>query len=778
MGDAYTVNIGLVLPEVGASDDTWGEKTNLNWIKVDDYIGGVSVPKSYIDDADNARVLKTGDTMLGPLLLFQDPVVDDEAATKRYVVDTATNLTNAINGKVSKSGDTMTGDLVITKSFPTIYLDRIDANGARIAGRKGGLDRWYVRPGNGDPEAGGNSGSNFTIARYDDAGALIDVPLTINRSNGNVGIGITPVSVEKLVVNGMVRAGFSGFVAGNPNDAGGHGALFSYDNVNNRLEIGAVSVAVAWRDIVLGRFGGNVGVGGTPGTKFHVFGPIRTQEAFGRVEHAVAAGTLTWSVGLQNTVDYQILRESGAGNILIPSGNVGIGMTPSSKLHVNGLIQSLDGSVFATTTLASGATGFSIYTGGVHRGGLGVDHGGGPFTYLDFDRYLTMRDSSATYVARMSIDPNGMVGVGPNVPIARLHAHGAGNTNIAWVDGTSAGAALYIQDTDGAGNNGGQVLFGASQGVFAGIKGLLQNGTGPAGDLIFQTRFTSGNVLERMRISSLGDIGIGTPDPNRSGFTLGTRKLIAIDSAGNGTDTFPVFYLGGTFANLNNNVAGIGFFNNSIVATEKRVVSIGAALDGAANSGKFVVTVWNAGTAISAVTIDKTGQALFSKNAKVMSTGSNNAGLLISNPNVNVDFILFQDNTGDLRGAWNNADAFVINHTTGAYTAISDRYLKSEPVPITVENALAQLEALGPASRYRIRGERAMGFLVDRDTKMAAPDLVSEIEIGDADVAPVNGTGRRRIFALNYAGITAPLSVVLLDLVKRVKTLEGLQDAA
>jgi len=39
-------------------------------------------------------------------------------------------------------------------------------------------------------ESGSNSGANFFIRRYSDAGALIDTPLTIIRSSGNIGINV------------------------------------------------------------------------------------------------------------------------------------------------------------------------------------------------------------------------------------------------------------------------------------------------------------------------------------------------------------------------------------------------------------------------------------------------------------------------------------------------------------------------------------------------------------------------------------------------------------
>jgi hypothetical protein len=48
--------------------------------------------------------------------------------------------------------------------------------------------RWSVSK-NADPETGSNTGSDFAIARYNDAGAIIDYPITIRRSDGLVTIG-------------------------------------------------------------------------------------------------------------------------------------------------------------------------------------------------------------------------------------------------------------------------------------------------------------------------------------------------------------------------------------------------------------------------------------------------------------------------------------------------------------------------------------------------------------------------------------------------------------
>lgn len=60
--------------------------------------------------------------------------------------------------------------------------------------------RWTVRA-DSTAESGANAGSNLGIIRHSDSGEVIDTPFSINRSNGNVGIGNTDATA-KLDVNG------------------------------------------------------------------------------------------------------------------------------------------------------------------------------------------------------------------------------------------------------------------------------------------------------------------------------------------------------------------------------------------------------------------------------------------------------------------------------------------------------------------------------------------------------------------------------------------------
>jgi hypothetical protein len=109
MSDGITPNFGLVKPDVGGSDDTWGDKLNSNFDIIDAALadagsgGGGEIPPEYITETElagilnnypsdaelaaalNTKVAKAGDTMTGALTLPGDPVAPLQATPKQYV---------------------------------------------------------------------------------------------------------------------------------------------------------------------------------------------------------------------------------------------------------------------------------------------------------------------------------------------------------------------------------------------------------------------------------------------------------------------------------------------------------------------------------------------------------------------------------------------------------------------------------------------------------------------------------------------------------------------
>jgi len=90
---------------------------------------------------------------------------------------------------VLKAGDTMSGNLTINKNQPVLSLNGTTVTGgAFIDANLNGVARWRMFFMNGAAESGSNAGSDFAIARYNDAGTLISAPLSITRSTGTVNI--------------------------------------------------------------------------------------------------------------------------------------------------------------------------------------------------------------------------------------------------------------------------------------------------------------------------------------------------------------------------------------------------------------------------------------------------------------------------------------------------------------------------------------------------------------------------------------------------------------
>jgi hypothetical protein len=188
--------------------------------------------------------------------------------------------------------------------------------------------------------------------------------------------------------------------------------------------------------------------------------------------------------------------------------------------------------VFATsptlvTPALGAATATSLVSSGTAASSFTVTSGSAvplTITNVGTGNSFVVEDSASTDSSPFVIDAAGNVGAGL-APTTKLQVYGAGTTAAFYTNGDASGSTAYLQSSGGASGDGGQILFGASQGVFAGIKGFLTNGTGPAGDLIFQTRTTSGNVIERMRIEGGGSVGVGgTAGADTSFGVLGTFK--------------------------------------------------------------------------------------------------------------------------------------------------------------------------------------------------------------------------------------------------------------
>lgn len=124
----------------------------------------------------------------------------------------STDITTALGfTPVNLAGDTMTGNLSISRSsVPTLNLNTTsNSTQSIVTFSYNSLARWRMGKLN-NTETGSNSGSDFNIGRYDDAGTFIDAPFTISRATG-----LTTVSNGLSVTGTVTATTFSGSLSGN-----------------------------------------------------------------------------------------------------------------------------------------------------------------------------------------------------------------------------------------------------------------------------------------------------------------------------------------------------------------------------------------------------------------------------------------------------------------------------------------------------------------------------------------------------------------------------------
>ena len=129
----------------------------------------------------------------------------------------------------------------------------------------------------------------------------------------------------------------------------------------------------------------------------------------------------------------------------------------------------------------------------------------------------------------VTIDSNGKVGIGNNVPDLALDVYGNMGVN------GEASRVMVVQSNNAAaaGYGGGIAFGGFYNGTnnrindFAGIQGFKENNTQGdyAGALKFTTRVNGGSPTERMRITSAGNVGIGTNSPSQK-FTVYNGNIL------------------------------------------------------------------------------------------------------------------------------------------------------------------------------------------------------------------------------------------------------------
>ena len=185
-------------------------------------------------------------------------------------------------------------------------------------------------------------------------------------------------------------------------------------------------------------------------------------------------GTLTGGTGVVNIGSGQVYKDA--------SGNVGIGTSSpdtTARLHT-----STTSTTARTITESTSSAGYSGYraTNGSGFWEMQIDGANQGLRWLD--------DGTE----RLRIDSAGFVGFGTSSPAEKLHVSGAGTQRIRI---TETGTNLYAQIVQSATN-----------------LGLVAAAPNAADNYLTFSTTLSGSSAERLRITSSGNVGIGTSSPS------------------------------------------------------------------------------------------------------------------------------------------------------------------------------------------------------------------------------------------------------------------------
>ncbi|KKW06369.1 MAG: hypothetical protein UY42_C0037G0008 [Parcubacteria group bacterium GW2011_GWA2_49_16] len=227
------------------------------------------------------------------------------------------------------------------------------------------------------------------------------------------------------------------------------------------------------------------------------------------------------------------LAQATSTIFLSTSGNVGIGTTsPAKLLHIYN-------SAGATLQIDGGASTqkyIRFATENVFAGGIAVDTAGN-LANESVDNDLVIRSKTGNSLiltsdgtADIVINSSGNVGIGTTTPSGKLTIDKAS----AVVNSVETAGALVLRSTDAFGIDlGPQMRFSGENGseqtpyAFATIAGRKENTTisNYAGYLQFATTDNASSILERMRITSDGNVGIGTTSPQAKLSIVGSEYI-------------------------------------------------------------------------------------------------------------------------------------------------------------------------------------------------------------------------------------------------------------
>ena len=320
MADTYTPNLNLTKPEVGASRDTWGGKTNGDWDIVDAIFAAAGSGTSVGLNVGSGKTLTVAGTQNVTGTFKTDTVSEYTAAAGVTVDGVLLKDSGAVLGagavgtpSVTTTGDTNTG----------LYFPAADT----LAATTGGTERLRI-------DSSGNVGIGTSSPESGFKLSVVGNAFVQNTSGQTVGKVVVDSVDNRLVLGSYFEAGIGqySFISSTDNAETGNIPLLFRTGTTERMRIDA---------------SGNVGIGTSSpnlsGSSSALTVNTGTAGNFAALELA-SGGTLNLYINANNAASYIDSRGSrplvfytnGSERARIDSsGNVGIGTSsPLRVLHV------------------------------------------------------------------------------------------------------------------------------------------------------------------------------------------------------------------------------------------------------------------------------------------------------------------------------------------------------------------------------------------------------------------------------------------------------------
>jgi len=404
-------------------------------------------------------------------------VFADKTQIAGLAASVATFQLNAATGQIGTTGTVLAGT-----AANGCYMDpnQIYCNNASVS-------TFQVVRSSGQVGTSNLAGTGTRVLGATSAGVLTDAITGANLQVNALGVGVANSTAGTIKTTAEIRSGTS--------------TTYAFMDPTQLATIGSGSATFQ-----VTASSGQVGSSNWAGTG-------------NRLTYATAAGVMTPASGIRTDGNKLTLYNNSSitnGQLLI--GNTATGTFDKNTLTgtANQVTVTVGGGTITLSTPQSIGTASSVTFGDMTAG---TSTNG---CYVQSTQVFCNNASVPTIqLTRSTGQLGGVTGL----------LQGAGQTSASFSTSGNMGGSWKLQDSGASAGNGGAIVFGASQGFYAAIKGLLANGTNnTAGDVIVATRVntTDGTLTEQMRIAGSGAITMTTLKTTGS---AGSKKVVCVDTS-------------------------------------------------------------------------------------------------------------------------------------------------------------------------------------------------------------------------------------------------------